>query len=132
MQKIENLLSTNLLKEAGKRDKVDKHLQYYLPDDMSMHIRVISLKHAKLTIMVDSNAWASKVRYLQKEIIKSFQSDPEYFVQTLTIKVGQWTVAKKDTAPPELSEGAKKSISTAAKEISDPDLKATFNKFIKD
>ncbi len=130
MKNINNLLSRELLQKTEALNKIEQHLRFHLPKELADHIKVIALKHGELKIMVDSNAWASRIRYLQKEIVKSFLGDPAFHVQTLKIKVGSWQTGFTTAEPKVLSKTAQKQISESVKRISDPDLKAAFQKYI--
>ncbi len=130
MKNINNLLSKELIYKTEALKTIEQHLYYHLSEELVAHVKVISLKHGELKLLIDSNAWASRIRYLQKEIIKSFLGDPAFTVQTLKIKVGSWQTGFKESTPVTLSTTAKKQICNSVKGISDPDLKAAFQKYI--
>ena len=63
-----------LISEAKRLAKIDIILNQSLDYELAKHIQVSRLENNQLRLIVDSPAWATRLRYKQEEIINRFQN----------------------------------------------------------
>ncbi|MBL1432347.1 MAG: hypothetical protein COC09_08275 [Gammaproteobacteria bacterium] len=78
---IKQLLGTrkgglsDLIAGASARMELTQHVTKYLPLAMHDHCWVTAINESELTIVTDSPAWASKLRYLSRDLIRKLKQE---------------------------------------------------------
>lgn len=98
-----------------------------LPEPLRQHVWHAGLRNDRLLLLVESPAWATRVRMDQSRILVAVHS-LGLAATSVTAKVAPLPIPSADhaTAPRTLSPAAAKSLHAAAAAMSDPDLRALF------
>jgi len=99
---IANFLNGNtkklapLISEAKRLTKINIILNQSLDHEMAKHIQVSRIENNQLRLIVDSTAWATRLRYKQEEIINRFQNYAiTRIINSLHIKISPPTIQKE-------------------------------------
>ena len=63
-----------LISEAKRITQIKIILNQSLDNELAKHVQVSRVENKQLRLIVDSPAWATRLRYKQQEIINSFQN----------------------------------------------------------
>ncbi|MDH3325796.1 MAG: DUF721 domain-containing protein [Gammaproteobacteria bacterium] len=89
-----------LIAEAKRLMQIKIILNQSLDHELSKHIQVSRLENNQLRLMVDSPAWATRLRYKQADIINCFQNYAiSKIVKSIHIKISPDDVAQKKNKP---------------------------------
>lgn len=66
---------SDLIAGASARMELTQHVTKYLPMAMHDHCWVTTINGSELTIVTDSAAWASKLRYLSRDLISKLKHE---------------------------------------------------------
>ncbi|MBL1292414.1 MAG: DUF721 domain-containing protein [Thiotrichales bacterium] len=66
---------SDLIAGASARMELTQHVTKYLPLAMHDHCWVTAINESEMTIVTDSPAWASKLRYLSRELIRKLKQE---------------------------------------------------------
>lgn len=66
----------DLLAGASARIELTQRVTKYLPIAMHDHCWVTAINNSEMTIVTDSPAWASKLRYLSRDLISKLKHEP--------------------------------------------------------
>ncbi len=131
---IAKLLSGNtkklapLLSEAKRLTQINIILNQSLDHELAKHVRVSRLENNQLRLVIDSPAWATRLRYKQEEILNRFQSYAvTKVISSLYIKISPVVIDHKKTKIAKnsitLSTESANQMLEEIKAISDPELK---------
>ncbi|PCH61180.1 MAG: hypothetical protein COC05_01790 [Gammaproteobacteria bacterium] len=67
---------SDLIAGASARIELTQLVTKYLPMAMHSHCWVTTINDSELTIVTDSPAWASKLRYLSRDLINKLKQEP--------------------------------------------------------
>ena len=59
-----------LINKASRLIELDKLLKTVLPEEMVPHCRVMNYQNQVLTIETDSGAWATTLRYQERDLVR--------------------------------------------------------------
>ncbi len=90
---------SDLIAGASARMELTQQVTKYLPLAMHDHCWVTAINDAELTIVTDSPAWASKLRYLSRDLIRKLKQESTLpNIRYVKVKVSPSTVGPlKDT-----------------------------------
>lgn len=75
VQKVLNAQNTlkSLLNKANTLRTIEQQLQKLLPKEISAHCQVMNLTNNTLVLGVDSAAWATTLRFIEKELLNQLR-----------------------------------------------------------
>jgi len=143
-KKLSRLLKNNTLiaKSIGENihmlDNIEFFLIKQLPVDLKNHCHANNLVNKSLTLMVDSAAWSSKLRFIQPSLEQALRQEYPDVINTLNIKVRPATPVvshqkegKRRPFRPELSDNSRHIIQDMADGMEDSDLKESLIRLAK-
>jgi hypothetical protein len=113
-----------LAKRARDLDALDEKLRHQLPETLARECHLADLRNGRLVFLATSPTWAARVRMHQADLLANARAITGDSVEHFVVKV-----AALPTVPPEpakrkpLSTAAANHLRTAAKTISDPELR---------
>lgn len=114
-----------IYQQARRLDDLQKIIMKFLPDAMCPHIRICSYQGSSLHLFVDTAHWATRLRYMESELIVNLQS----FAAFEHLKTVRYSIRPVYT-PPSYHKSARAiskenatHISTVAKYIEDEALR---------
>jgi len=124
-----------LISEAKRLTQINIILNQSLDHELAKHIRVSRLENSQLRLIIDSPAWATRLRYKQSEIITRFQQHTTTkVIKTIHIKISPTTTAKI-TKPKvnniELSHKSANQMLDEIEAISDPGLREALTRITR-
>jgi len=139
---VANLLSrsnsnpASLISEAKRLSQLKIIINQSLDQALAEHVFVSTLKNGQLTLVVDSPVWATRLRYMQNEIInrlKKFTMGKN--VNHITVKVRpldfQTSAKAQKRRKISLSKSSASRMSEELEAISDPALKDSLKRILK-
>lgn len=81
-QSIKGLLENqstvgNIIAKARQLLRIDEILQMALPPELTRYVQTMNYTGSVLTLEVSGAAWATKIRYQEREIIQALKHFPE-------------------------------------------------------
>lgn len=73
--------------EAAEHERLSRLVRSVLPPDLSTHILSVNLREDTLVIITDSAAWATRIRYLQGDIMQNLAAEHGVSASKLVTKV---------------------------------------------
>ncbi|MDQ7075996.1 MAG: DUF721 domain-containing protein [Gammaproteobacteria bacterium] len=127
MQNLYLLVPKNVGRKASRLAILTQRLHHCLPIECHSHCQVIELVGKKLEILADSPAWATRIRFYNKEIVHNLNKIAAIHLQTIKVKVGaKKTVLRKPATSKKRSAikstQAAVSLQHLAESINDPKL----------
>jgi len=126
----------NLISQASRLAQIKIIVNQSLDYDISDHFMVSTLKNQKLTIVADSPAWATRLRYVQNKILERFKHYS--FTQDIrSISVKVRPIEFSSNKPPPISRKVFLSAASASimrehiEAISDPNLQSSLMRVIQ-
>lgn len=117
-----------LLHKAQRLQLMQKQLSRLLPDELAPHVQVSNLHETRLVLCADSNAWATRLRYLSADLLSQLRK-AGWSCQRIDVKVAA------NYAPPpahkvqrNISPAARRLLRQTAQHLDDPDLAASLEK----
>ncbi|MGB1581493.1 MAG: DciA family protein [Nevskiales bacterium] len=98
-----------LLNKASQLTRLQSRLRDWLPAPLREHVQLANLRDGRLILTADSNAWASKCRYLSPDLLQRLQA-AGWPCQRIEVKVAPVY------APPRITK-IKRSISDASRRL---------------
>lgn len=121
---------SGLLQHASELNKIQENLKAKLPPTLRDHVILANVNNQTLTLHTDSQAWASKLRFVTAELLKDAQlyCSP-YKPKSIRIKVVPIeTVAEATTRSITLSENSAEHIRDVAESMAVPELRTALLK----
>ena len=85
-----------LLEQSDQLTRLQKHVTPLLPIELQQHVTVAGVREGDLLLLTDSGVWASRLRQLQTELIRTLRAQlPGYGIERLSIKVRPRSSTKK-------------------------------------
>lgn len=126
-----------LIAEAKRLSQIKIALNQSLDHSLAEHVYVATFKHGLLTLIIDSPAWATRLRYMQPTIIadmKKYAISSEIAQLKIKVRPADHIKAKKAPRPKHkltISPASAEIMHEALNAISDPSLKASLAKIIR-
>ena len=76
-----------LLERAQKLLRLEQTVLQLLPEDLSLHCRVLNLRSKALIVSAPSSAWAARLRFAAPELVRQLRSRYALDVETLQIRI---------------------------------------------
>lgn len=116
-----------LAARARVLDALDGRLRQYMPAALARECRLADLRNGRLVFLATSSTWATRLRLHQAALLAEARAAVGDTVEHFVVKV-----APLPPVPPEparrkpLSAAAARHLRTAAKTISDPEIRALY------
>jgi len=98
-----------LVDRAQKLLRLEQTVLRILPEDLSLHCKVLNLRNKTLIVSAPSSAWAARLRFAAPELVSQLQSHWSLDVDTLQIRiradVGETRPARHSQAKLSLESG---------------------------
>ncbi len=110
-------------------------LRQQLEPDLAVHCYIGRLDESALVILVDSAAWASKLRFHAQTLLPLLQTAHQSFARTEQIKIKILNQSAKQPDPvfqrPSMNKENAKGLNTLADNVDDADLQAALSRLAK-
>lgn len=128
--------SNPLILEAKRLAKVKMIINQSLDSQISEHVEVASLNKNTLTLVTDSPVWATRVRYMQNQILSQLRKFTfTKYIHKIYIKVRPMDFYENRNQKREntlsLSKGSAKKMLQEIDSVKDPALKAALLRLTK-
>ncbi|MBK1672558.1 hypothetical protein CKO35_04440 [Ectothiorhodospira shaposhnikovii] len=127
MRRPRVLLDPALLTRARMLENLTWSVRNLLPPGPREHCWVSGMEDGALTLVTDSGAWATQLRYLKREILKQIQAHHGLHPRSIQIRVcPALSDARKENRPRQanaLSNRARESLLSAANTVEDTELR---------
>lgn len=128
-------LLSNLLAKVEQLHQLQKSVDECFDERLKLHVKVANYRDNILILVVDSPAWATKLRYLIPKVLKQLRQQQQWSgLQKITHYVELARVNKlqeKSPGPEKISHKSADSLRGAAKHIEHEELKTALNKLAK-
>ena len=117
----------HLVTQGRELQRLTRLLQNELDSSLAPHCRVGQFAPPRLTIVVDSPAWSTRLRFQSTGLIRQLQKKYKEFQDVSNIEVKIYPARLQRRAPPstprQISPAAAKDITQMANSIDNPNLK---------
>ncbi len=119
-----------LLQQTQKLRQLNAQLAYLLPLPLSLHCTAAGISNQTLTLLVESAAWATRLRLQTPSILKGLH---HFQIQALTVKIQPPQAAPQTAARarPKMSESTSNLLNNLADVTNDPKLKLALLRLAK-
>ena len=119
-----------LLQQTHKLRQLNAQLAHLLPLPLSLHCTAAGISNQTLTLLVESSAWATRLRLQTPSILKGLH---HFQIQSLTVKICPPQAAPQTTVRmrPKMSENTSSLLNNLANTTSDPKLKLALLRLAK-
>jgi hypothetical protein len=76
-----------LVERAQKLLRLEQTVLQILPEDLSLHCKILNLKNKALIVSAPSSAWAARLRFAAPELVRQLQSRYSLHVETLQVRI---------------------------------------------
>ena len=112
---------------ARALDVLDRRLRRLLPDELARETRLADVRGGRVVFLASSPAWASRLRLQQAALVAEARVALGDVVERFAVKVAPLpSVPAEKQRPKPLSATAANHLRTAAKSLSDPELRALY------
>ena len=115
-----------LVQEAAQYAEIEQRFMRLIDAPLRDHIQVALWRDRKLTLIVESAAWATKLRYKIPELHSVYKSDQDCpDVDSIRVKIASRKGSETEQKPrrmPALSASDMASLESCAGQVSDPAL----------
>ena len=73
--------------DAASHERLSRQVRSLLPPDLGTHVLSVNLRDETLIIIADSAAWATRIRYLQSDIMQTLGAQHGVIANKLVTKV---------------------------------------------
>ena len=114
-----------LLQRADATAQLERRIRQQLPETIAPHCRIAALERNRLTLLVESSAWATRLRYLSAQLLTTLRRDPDLAgLVTIQIRIASPApLPAPQSAPPPISAESAHQLQTCAERIADPRLR---------
>jgi hypothetical protein len=115
-----------LARRAHELDEMDRRLRQTLPSPLRDQVRLADIRDGRIVFLAPSPAWASRLRLAQAQILAAARAMGAQ-AGSVVVKVVPPPAAPHEPAKrTPLSRAAAEHLETAARSLSDPELRALF------
>lgn len=116
-----------LADRARALDVLDRRLRRLLPDALARETKLADVHGGRVVFLASSPAWAMRLRLHQAALLAETRVALGDVVERFAVKVAPLpSVPAEDAKPKPLSAAAAAHLRTAAKSLSDPELRALY------
>ncbi len=113
-----------VIDHARGLDRFSRRLQRALPPELQGQWRLARLDEAEMVVVAQSSAWATRLRYLARQLQDAIERQAGFRPQRLTVRVAPSVERARRLDPPgALSEQASQALRSAAAASDDPILR---------
>ncbi len=117
-----------IVRQVQRLQVIDKILKPCLPENLRPHCHAARMTATHLTILVDSAAWLTHLRYCKQQLLQQLKKNPQCaYLQDLQFRIQPLKAVEVKTQDPAprilLSAENKELLQSAAEEVSNPLLK---------
>ncbi|MDX1497063.1 MAG: DUF721 domain-containing protein [Salinisphaeraceae bacterium] len=124
-------LTVRLLDKASQLQRLQSRLQEWLPAPLHEHVQLANIREGRLILTADSNAWASKLRYLSPDLLQRLQA-AGWPCQRIEVKVAPvYAPPRIRKIKRSIPDSARRLLLQTADHIDDPDIAATLKKLAR-
>jgi len=110
-------------------------LRKQLEPDLAVHCYIGNVDQECLVILVDSAAWASKLRFYSQDLLSQLQTAHQNFsqIQQIRVKILSQSVnaPEPEFQKPKMNKENAKGLTTLAENVDDPSLQAALARLAK-
>lgn len=99
MKHFSSLIPNHLIQRTEQQKRIQLSLQQYLGHETAKHCQIARVSKNQVTIICDSAAWANRLRFQQRELIKLLQSEFGLPIIRVITKVGKLEAKRPATTP---------------------------------
>ncbi|MEE9343388.1 MAG: DUF721 domain-containing protein, partial [Gammaproteobacteria bacterium] len=79
--------ATNLIAHTRKLNRIKACLTEILPEPVNSHFDILNVRDGVLILMTDSPAWATRIRFLEPQLISSLAEKRMLKVRQIQVKI---------------------------------------------
>lgn len=120
-----------LMQKAHSLARLDQRVGALLPASIKGHCRVANMRDTALVLLVDSAAWATRLRYLAPDLCRQLQAGELPHLTRVEVRISPPQTQAQPKSPARrlrLHAEAAAAIADAAQAIEDPLLKAALRR----
>jgi hypothetical protein len=118
---------SRLMSCARALGRLDARLHELIPPPLNEHCRILSLRDDTLVLAADSPVWAARLRFHSTQLIRQLAESRTVKLRTVCVRIrpsGNRRTTQMPRRRNTLSGNTSRLIEQAARDLSDPDLKA--------
>lgn len=126
----------DLVTKARFMGKLNQEFLQNVPAPINLHVQLAYINGAKLYVIADSPAWATKFRFMSAHIIPTLKKNIQYFqyVKEVSVSSRPMNISEQKTKPASqryLSSEAKICLENMAESLDDGDLQRSLLRLAK-
>ena len=126
----------DLVTKARFMGKLNQEFLKNIPTPINLHVQLAYINGAKLHVIADTPAWATKFRFMSSHILPTLRKNIQYFQYVKEISVSTRPLnTKKDetraTSPRYISSEAKSCLENMANGLDNEDLQRSLRRLAK-
>ena len=126
----------DLVTKARFMGKLNQEFLKMIPSPINLHVQLAYINGAKLHVIADSPAWATKFRYMSSHIIPTLKKNIQYFqyVKEMTVSarpINSKQEKKRVSRPRYISNEAKRCLENMADGLDNKDLQQSLLRLAK-
>ncbi len=99
---------------------LEAHIDKCLPEEFQGHWQLLNLRGEELLLQCENTAWATRLRFMQAELLRRLREDGMHKLRTIRVRVApKRAPTEAPTTRRELSERAAADIEAAAEGMPD-------------
>ncbi|OOG22301.1 hypothetical protein B1C78_15370 [Thioalkalivibrio denitrificans] len=129
MRRVRQLIDDKLLARARLMGGLTESLRSLLPPALAPRCRVAAIAADQLTLSAEGGAWATQLRYLQREIIKHMNAHHGLDIRRVKVHVSApagpdpaASAGKRPVRRPRVPDAAVDTLRRTARTVNDPGL----------
>lgn len=122
-----------IVRQSHRLQALDQLIQSCLPDNLGEHCQAAHITATTLTLIIDSAAWLTRLRYLKPQLLEQLRQHPQcVYLREINFKIHPTKILEQPENPEpkriELSLGAKELLRSTADGLNHPLLKKSLLK----
>ncbi|MDH5370067.1 MAG: DUF721 domain-containing protein [Gammaproteobacteria bacterium] len=126
----------DLVTKARFMGKLNQEFLKNIPAPINLHVQLAYINGAKLYVIADSPAWATKFRFMSAHIIPTLRKNIQYFQYVKEVSVSTRPIITNETKTKKtssryISSEAKSCLENMAESLDNADLKRSLMRLAK-
>ena len=126
----------DLVTKARFMGKLNQEFLKNVPTPINLHVQLAYINGAKLYVIADSPAWATKFRFMSAHIIPTLRKNIQYFQYVKEVSVSTRPIITNETKTKKtssryISSEAKSCLENMAESLDNADLKRSLMRLAK-
>lgn len=126
----------DLVTKARFMGKLNQEFLKNIPTPINLHVQLAYINGAKLHVIADTPAWATKFRFMSSHILPTLRKNIQYFqyVKEISVSTRPLNTKKeeiKTTSPRYISSEAKSCLENMANGLDNEDLQRSLRRLAK-